>query len=81
MTRRLAWTLFFKARRSSSDVADSAAMRPAEAEAERRAMLGKRRKTGRIRLRVRVDRQEIVVKAWSNDFRRKLELAAALKGP
>jgi hypothetical protein len=56
-------------------------MRPAKAEAERRAMLGKRRKTGRIRLRVRVDRQEIVVKAWSNDFRRKLELAAALKGP
>jgi hypothetical protein len=33
-------------------------------------MLSQRRQTGRIRLRIRVDRQEIVVAAWSKWFRR-----------
>jgi hypothetical protein len=42
----------------------------AKAGAERRAMLSQRRQTGRIRLRIRVDRQEIVVAAWSKWFRR-----------
>jgi hypothetical protein len=32
-------------------------------------MLDERRQTGRIRLRIRVDRQEIVVAAWSKGFR------------